>query len=409
MIKYQIAGLSDVGIARQNNEDSLISFNSPNGQVVVVCDGMGGENGGETASNMAVSIIQDILTSNQFSSPDEAITGAVNAANQGVVRKATLTPSLAGMGSTCVIAIIKDGIIHYGSVGDSRIYYYQPQQGLRQITHDQSYVQTLVDSGEITAEEAEHHPRKNEILNAVGLENMSPAVIGEPISPVPGSCLLLCSDGLTGMVSDSMIQHVLSRADLSPEQKAQKLVSLANEAGGLDNITVQVVAFDTATADRMGSMHTQADTDIPLPADINGGSTRNLRKLITIAACVIILLGGGCAYYFMQQKKAKERAEKEKVEQVVKQKEKEAQKTEKNKTPKGTQQPAPKKNVPSINKASTDNSVHSTTANQVKEKVGNQNGRKPKDKNILENIEKAQEEKTKEKEEEADILKSIER
>ena len=242
MKNYIIAGSTDVGRMRQNNEDSMITFECRNGHVVAVCDGMGGENGGETASNLAVAIIQDILTNNPFDTAGQAITTACHAANQGILHRAANSPELAGMGSTCVMAIINNGYIYYGSIGDSRIYYYTPGQGIVQLTKDQSYVQTLVDSGQITPEEAEHHPRKNEIINALGLEEMTPPVLGEqPIPVSQGGIMLLCSDGLSGMVPDITLQQILSRQDWTAQQKCDKLVNLANEAGGLDNITVQII------------------------------------------------------------------------------------------------------------------------------------------------------------------------
>ena len=110
-----------MGKTRQHNEDSMISFDSPNGYVVAVCDGMGGENGGDTASTLAVTIIQDILVNNTFPTPHEAITRACVAANQGILHRASTRPDLQGMGSTCVIAIVSQGHIYYGSIGDSRI------------------------------------------------------------------------------------------------------------------------------------------------------------------------------------------------------------------------------------------------------------------------------------------------
>ena len=249
MKNYIIAGSTDVGRTRHNNEDSMITFECRNGHVVAVCDGMGGENGGETASNLAVAIIQDILTNNPFDTAGQAITTACHAANQGILHRAANSPELAGMGSTCVMAIINNGYIYYGSIGDSRIYYYTPGEGIVQLTKDQSYVQTLVDSGQITPEEAEHHPRKNEIINALGLEEMTPPVLGEQPIPVShGGIMLLCSDGLSGMVPDITLQQILSRQDWTAQQKCDKLVNLANEAGGLDNITVQIIDCTAAAS-----------------------------------------------------------------------------------------------------------------------------------------------------------------
>lgn len=243
MENYIIAKATDVGIARQVNEDSMNVFDSPNGQVMVVCDGMGGQAAGDVASQLAVTIIEDILTDNTFANPEEAIRRSIMAANQGVLNRTASNPELAGMGSTCVMLIIKDGRVHCGWVGDSRIYYIS-NHTIRQISHDQSYVQQLVDSGQITKDEAVNHPQKNEITNCIGLPGMTePETVAVPIMPEPGSIFLLCSDGLSSMVDEARIERVISSSDMNLQQKADRLVEMANEAGGLDNITVELVQF----------------------------------------------------------------------------------------------------------------------------------------------------------------------
>lgn len=243
MENYIIANKTDVGMARQVNEDSMITFDSPNGRIVAVCDGMGGQAAGDVASQLACSIIRDILENNTFATPQEAITCSIMAANQGILHRASQNPELSGMGATCVMLVIKDGLVYYGWVGDSRIYYVC-NHIIRQISKDQSYVQTLVDQGLISAEEAEHHPQKNEITNALGVEGMTPPVLCQmPINPEAGSIFLLCSDGLTGMVDNTHIEHIISRESISLQEKADALVQMANANGGLDNITVQLVQF----------------------------------------------------------------------------------------------------------------------------------------------------------------------
>ena len=287
MKNIQIAGLTDVGRARTQNEDNLIEFDSPNGYVVAVCDGMGGENGGATASDLAVTIIKDILTNNTFSTPQEAIVKACNAANQGILHRASARPELSGMGSTCVIAIIQNDLIYYGWIGDSRIYYYTPNQGLEQLSKDQSYVQTLVDNGEITPEEAECHPRKNEILNALGIEEMTPPVIcQEPIPVNAGGTLMLCSDGLSGMVPNFTIERVLSQREKTPSQRCEQLINLANEAGGLDNITVQIIECSAlaAVVEPKTEFRREPVTEQPKKSS-------NTKSLIGIAVISLLLVG----------------------------------------------------------------------------------------------------------------------
>lgn len=287
MKNIQIAGLTDVGRARTQNEDNLIEFDSPNGYVVAVCDGMGGENGGATASDLAVTIIKDILTNNTFSTPQEAIVKACNAANQGILHRASSRPELGGMGSTCVIAIIQNDLIYYGWIGDSRIYYYTPNQGLEQLSKDQSYVQTLVDNGEITPEEAECHPRKNEILNALGIEEMTPPVIcQEPIPVNAGGTLMLCSDGLSGMVPNFTIERVLSQREKTPSQRCEQLINLANEAGGLDNITVQIIECSAPAA--VGVPPTGCRRE---PVTEQPKKSSNTKFLVGIAVISLLLVG----------------------------------------------------------------------------------------------------------------------
>ena len=240
---YIIANRTDVGKVRSVNEDSMVTFDSPNGRVIAVCDGMGGQAAGDVASKLACDIIADILTNNKFDTPTEAITRACIAANQGIVHKAAQNPNLEGMGATCVMVIIKDGLAYYGWVGDSRIYYIS-NHSIQQLTRDQSYVQQLVDQGQITAAEAAHHPQKNQILNALGLPSMTPPELcTAPLTPQPGSILLLCSDGLSGMVDDNTILNIVSQKDLSLQKRADTLVDRAIANGGNDNITVQLVQF----------------------------------------------------------------------------------------------------------------------------------------------------------------------
>lgn len=245
---YIIANRTDVGKTREVNEDSMVTFDSPNGRVIAVCDGMGGQAAGDVASRLACDIITDILTNNTFGTPTEAITRACMAANQGIVHRAAQNPDLEGMGATCVMVIIKDGLVYYGWIGDSRIYYIY-NGTINQLSRDQSYVQQLVDTGQITAAEAEHHPQKNEILNALGLPNMAPPELcSAPLSPAPGSVIMLCSDGLSGMVDNQTIASIIADPELSLQRKADKLVDRANANGGADNITVQLVQFGAPKA-----------------------------------------------------------------------------------------------------------------------------------------------------------------
>lgn len=239
-----VVGKTDVGRKRAANEDNMYNTITQNGLVSVVCDGMGGHVGGATASKIAVSTIIDNLNNVYYDDPRIAIGESIDRANRAIIQKATEQPELAGMGSTCVLLLVRGGKVYIGHVGDSRIYLVRSKR-IIQLTKDHSYVQMLVDCGEITKEQAEHHPRKNEITNALGIPNMSPATVADDaIVPEAGDCFVLCSDGLSGMVSDETICKIISRqSEMNAQERVDRLVALANENGGVDNITVQLVEF----------------------------------------------------------------------------------------------------------------------------------------------------------------------
>lgn len=239
-----IAEQTDVGCKRAVNEDWVAHFESPNGLVAVVCDGMGGHAGGQVASHTAIETIKAFMMVEREDTPAELIVQAIDAANAHVLERASQQPELKGMGSTCVMMIVRDGRVYIGSVGDSRAYLIRNHR-IRQLTVDQSYVQMLVDAGTITAQEAERHPRKNEITNAIGLQGMQPAtVLPEALDPIAGDCFLLCSDGLSGMVADHDIAKVVSRqSEYTQMERVEELVNRARRNGGLDNITCQIVEF----------------------------------------------------------------------------------------------------------------------------------------------------------------------
>lgn len=311
MENYIIANCTDVGRVRQVNEDSMTTFDSPNGRVIVVCDGMGGQNAGDVASQLAVKVIEDILIDNAFNSPAEAITQSIVAANNAILRQAAQNPDLGGMGATCVMLIIKDGKVHYGWVGDSRIYYVAGNN-IMQLSKDQSYVQQLVDAGEISEEEAEHHQDKNQITNALGVDGMTPPEIGEsPITPAVGSVFLLCSDGLSGMVNNQNILATIANKKLSLKQRADQLVQQALEAGGLDNVTVQLVEFGTAVAEESNGAP-RIVTQFESPAISNtgkraAGRKKGLSTILMYAGCAVgtLLLCGGTFWFFSQEKEEK--------------------------------------------------------------------------------------------------------
>ena len=279
-----IAELTDKGCKRPSNEDWLVHFESPNGLVAVVCDGMGGHVGGQVASHTAVEAIQQFMMQKRNASPGELIIEAMNMANTAILNRAILQPELTGMGSTCVMLIVRNGKVYIGSVGDSRVYLIR-NNNIRQLTVDQSYVQMLLDAGSITPEQAEHHPRKNEITNALGLNGMQPAtVLPEAISPEAGDCFLLCSDGLSGMLSDREICKVVSRqSDMTQNERVEELVLRAKRNGGLDNITCQIVEFSVT----------------PNSPDTRSWWKGNLKKILV--ASVLIIMGMVTVLHLMRK------------------------------------------------------------------------------------------------------------
>lgn len=300
MENYIIANRTDTGKVRNVNEDSMTTFDSPNGRVVVVCDGMGGQKAGDVASQLAVAVIQDLLTDNTFATPEDAITRSIVAANQAILRRASQNEGLSGMGSTCVMLIIRDGQVYYGSVGDSRIYYVA-NHAIHQITKDESYVQSLVDAGQISQEEAEHHKDKNQITNALGLEGMTPPVVCQlPIIPEAGSVFVLCSDGLSGMINNDAILHTVTRYDMPLKERADLLVRQANEAGGLDNITVQLVEFP---AGGMGAISNGGFSSTYVQEEKKQKSHTILYSFLFV---VLVAVAGGGAYWYMNREEPEE-------------------------------------------------------------------------------------------------------
>jgi PPM family protein phosphatase len=244
---------SDVGLVRSHNEDSSLIVESviEGEQAVetmglfVVADGMGGHQAGEVASAMAARVVasylmQDIYipylrqASHQASQLPltDALQQAVEAANQAV------HDQVPGSGTTLTCALIINTRVYLAHVGDSRAYLYY-NQDLKQITRDHSYVDKLVELGQISVEAAAVHPQRNVLYRAVGQGDQ--LEIDIHLLDLPsGGRLLLCSDGLWGMLSDSIIQAVLASAR-SPQDACQELIAAANEAGGRDNITALVV------------------------------------------------------------------------------------------------------------------------------------------------------------------------
>jgi len=232
--------LSDVGKVRTANEDSYGDRMTANGYVFTVCDGMGGHVGGATASKIAVESILNFFE-NPVQNVYVGINDALRFANTQVYNATLENPELKGMGTTATILLINSTDCYIGHVGDSRIYL-KSEGKLNRITKDHSFVQQLVDQGLIADEDAENHPKKNQILQAIGIKpNVEPTISETPIQPQKGDCFLLCSDGLNGMISDREIEPLVDENNLA--ESCQNLISSALDAGGKDNVTATLVAI----------------------------------------------------------------------------------------------------------------------------------------------------------------------
>lgn len=235
-------GKTNQGMVRDNNEDYLFFSDSRIGSLpnlLIVADGMGGHNAGEVASYTAVNEFIKYIEENENAYENEDIldilVDGVKYANEKTFELSKHKPEYKDMGTTLVVAVVKGNKIYIVNVGDSRLYRFRNGY-LAQLTTDHTYVQLLVKNGDITEEEALVHPKRNIIMRAVGTDDVvcSDATVFNVLS---GDTFLLCSDGLSGMLSDGEIAEILSK-NLTVEQKVNSLIDEANKKGGNDNITV---------------------------------------------------------------------------------------------------------------------------------------------------------------------------
>lgn len=234
----------DTGRARSNNEDSVAVDEATS--LAVLADGMGGYNAGEVASNMATSFIKTELgrwlaeAASRASDIEvrRAMDICVDNANRAIFNAANANPQYAGMGTTLVVAVFRDGQLRLGHVGDSRAYRWRGGQ-LSQITRDHSLLQEQIDAGLITPEQAAFSANKNLVTRAVGVEDT--VLLETHLHEMqPGDVYLMCSDGLSDMLDDAMIARLLQTHD-TLAGAGSALIAAANESGGKDNIAVILV------------------------------------------------------------------------------------------------------------------------------------------------------------------------
>lgn len=292
-----------IGNVRTAQEDSHdIAALTPNGDVFVVCDGMGGHVGGKHASSIAVKSIIEYLKKERYPQPVQALNDALQFANMQILGYANEHPELRGMGTTACIVLLQDSEAYIAHVGDSRIYLYLgKEKQLHRITKDHSFVQALVDAGQITDEEAEHHPNKNRILKALGIKpDLTPSI--DKVRPKNGDIFLICSDGLSGMISDSTMRESLMQ-NTNIEYKGETLINLALEAGGLDNISLELIQI----ANSPYSKSVFRSYNPVANSRVTNGNFKNLKQpiiaLVVLVICVAIACVGYCLFRSAEHKK----------------------------------------------------------------------------------------------------------
>ena len=249
-LQLEVWQLTDLGRERDHNEDCFGSFEpealelvTERGRLYLVADGMGGHQAGDVAAQYAVEQVLFTYYDDPWASPSENLEQAIHKANADLYQEAQVTPSRRGMGTTMVAAVIRSDELTVANVGDSRVYLVRDGQ-IRQISRDHSWVAERVTEGFLSPEQARNHPQRNIITRSVGNDDhVEVDLFHERIEP--GHVILLCTDGLSGMVGDEEMATVVTHS--APRSAAEELVQMANERGGPDNITVTVIKVQEAS------------------------------------------------------------------------------------------------------------------------------------------------------------------
>lgn len=338
-MKIRLAAKTDMGIVRTNNEDNFqvaadltsdkmqwinneVYSLGKKGTLLVVADGMGGMNAGEVASELAIETVREYFSSDRLTdevlknrySIEKYMNEVIIEADARIKQEAKRRPETRGMGTTIVIGWILDGKLYVSWCGDSRAYVYNPVAGLHQISKDHSYVQGLVDKGAISKEDAFDYPDSNIITRSLsdGTAKAKPESLLKPYDLCDGDIVLLCTDGLNGMLRDSEIEAVIRNNESDMDCLADELIKAACEAAGSDNITIclcQILegggrcmpntfeSFDNRLAGKQRS-----DTRISQPDTEKTVKWYQKKTFIGLMiALVLILIGGGC-WFWMQNK-----------------------------------------------------------------------------------------------------------
>jgi protein phosphatase len=287
-VNVTVAVKTDVGRTRDANEDSYLA----DGPLFGIADGMGGHVAGDIASQTTVKVITEAAAEHPPEKPED-LESYVVAANRAVYEQAQGDPRLKGMGTTCTIVFVQGSSAHLAHVGDSRAYLFRNGE-LSQVTEDHSLVQRMVQEGKLRQEDAPRHPQRNIISRALGVE---PEVQVDllTLELLAGDRLIVNSDGLSDMLSDDEIRDVLAETS-GPEEAAEKLVTAANEAGGVDNITVVVLDVEddggSPQPARVAAEPRTETEEEPSPQVTESRSGSRIGRTVLVTFVVIALLAG---------------------------------------------------------------------------------------------------------------------
>lgn len=244
-MEIKVYGNTNIGRVRKNNEDAYGIY--PDLSLFIVADGLGGHAGGEVASRLAVETIKDGLVSTESYRPSveikDGIIEAIRGANDRIIQQANIMYDLKGMGTTVVVVKLEEDNAMIAHVGDSRMYLIRKNK-ITQITKDHTVVEEYIRLGLLTLQEALYHPNRHMLSRALGVSYDIDVDVAD-IQIAEGDIIILCTDGLTNMLSEKEILSAITELMPSPEKITDRLITLANNHGGIDNITVITICVDS--------------------------------------------------------------------------------------------------------------------------------------------------------------------
>ena len=272
-VEIEIGNLTDVGRKRTHNEDYYGFFKTSKEVLAIVADGMGGHASGEIASRMAVEMIHEVYSKERDEKDVlDALKSAFQTTNFTILQKSLEEEALSGMGTTATAFVLKEDQAFIGHMGDSRAYLLRDSM-VTQLTRDHSLVERMVSQGLLSRGEADHHPQKNVIYKTLGVNRDDELDLLGPIPVSIDDIFLLCSDGLTNHVTDEEILKAVSKE--SPQRACENLIHLANQRGGHDNITVQILKMKK-----------------PRPLFLSLGDRKRFWLIIGLILLILLVLNG---------------------------------------------------------------------------------------------------------------------